>query len=175
LSDDRLLVIAFGSPLRTDDGVALAALSELRRLGHKRPGVDLIDGGVKGINLLSVLEDYDRAIVLDAVLGEKDSVGEILEIGLEDARFHLRPRASLHNLDLGTTFELARALEMKLPQVEFVLMRVHDVGPAEELTSAAQEALPAMVAAAVRRIQAFTDGATRSEAAEVRDRGSKPR
>jgi len=174
LSEKRLLVIAFGSPLRTDDGVALAALRELLRLGYERPGVDLVDGGVKGINLLSLLEDYDRAVVLDAVLGEEGCVGDILEIGLEDARFHLRPRASLHNLDLGTTFELARALEMKLPTVEFVLMRVHDVGPGEGLTRAAREALPAMVAAAERRIRACTDRASRSEAAEVRDKGSNP-
>lgn len=154
---ERLLVIGFGSPLRRDDGVGLAALDELKRRGYERPGVDFVDGGVRGVTLLSILEGYDRAIVLDAALARDGAVGKVDVVDLEEARFLLRPRVSLHNLDLGTTFELARALEMKLPRVDFVLMRVGEVGPGEGLSPLAQSALPGMVEAAARMINGFSN------------------
>jgi hydrogenase maturation protease len=165
LSDERLLVIAFGSTLCRDDGVGVAALEELKRRGTERQGVDCVDGGVRGIDLLSLLEGYDRAIVLDAALSAEAPVGEIVEADAEEARFLLRPRLSLHNLDLGTALELARALDVRLPRVEFVLMRVRDISPGEGLTEAALAALPAMVEAAARRINGSASRAGRGNAA----------
>jgi len=175
LSDSRLLVIGFGNPLRRDDGVGVAALHELHRRGVEAPGVDLIDGGVRGLNLLSLFEEYEGALVLDAVLANGEPVGEVVEAGLDEARFLLRPRATLHNLDLGTTFELARALGIRLPQVEFVLMKVTDVGYGEGLSDAVEGALPSMVEIVARKIEEFVRRAPGSEAAEVRDGGSQPR
>ncbi|MFH1679357.1 MAG: hydrogenase maturation protease [Candidatus Eisenbacteria bacterium] len=171
MSNKRLLVIAFGNPLCRDDGVGIAAIEELRRRGMERPGVDLMDGGARGIDLLSLLEEYDLALVLDAALAREEPVGEIVEVDLGDARFLLRPRLSLHNLDLGTAFELARALDMKLPRVELVLMRVRDVGPGEGLTEAARSALPAMVEAAARKINGFANRMSRARAAEAGEEG----
>jgi hydrogenase maturation protease len=171
LSNERLLVIAFGSPLRRDDGVGIAALEELRRKGYERPRVDLVDGGVRGINLLSLLEGYERALVLDAALAGEGPHGEILEVGLEDARFLLRPRLSLHNLDLASAFELAKALDMKLPTVRFVLMRVRDVSPGEGLSEPARAALPAMVETAAREITEFANRMSRAEATETGEEG----
>lgn len=164
-------MIAFGNPLRRDDGVGLAALDELKRRRLERPGLDWVDGGVGGIDLLSLLEGYDRAIVLDAVLAREEPVGTIVEAGLEDVRFLLRPRLSLHNLDLGTAFELARALDLDLPRVEFILMRVREVGPGEGLTEAARSALPAMAEAAARRINGFANRTSRAIAAETGEEG----
>ncbi len=166
MSDPRLLVIGFGNPLRRDDGVGIAALEELRRRGVGDRRVDMMDGGVQGINLLSILEDYDCAVVLDAALARDGTVGEIVETGLDEARFLLRPRVSLHNLDLGTTFELARALDLKLPRVDLVLMRVSDVGPGDWLSEEATSALPEMIAAAERAIQGIADRIRQGRTAE---------
>jgi hydrogenase maturation protease len=171
LSDERLLVIAFGNSLCRDDGVGIAALGELRRLGLEQPGVDLVEGGVRGLNLLSLLEEYDRALVLDAARAGEGTLGEILEVDLEDARFLLRPRLSLHNLDLGTAFELAKALDMKLPAVRLILMRVRDVAPGEGLSETARSALPAMTAAAAREINDFASRWSRANAAEAGEEG----
>jgi hydrogenase maturation protease len=151
-----LLVIGFGNELRRDDGVGLAAIRELRQMGRHLFGVDLIEGGVRGIDLLDLLEQYDRAIVVDAFTGGDGPPGEIVEAGLEEAKFLLRPLASLHNLDLGTAFALGRALDLDLPPVEFVLMRVADVGTGEGLTEAVRLALPALVRRLDARIAANT-------------------
>jgi hydrogenase maturation protease len=162
---ERLLVVGFGNPLRRDDGVGLAALDEFKRRGYERPGVDLVDGGVRGVTLLSMLESYDRAIVLDAALARGGVAGEVDVVDLEEARFLLRPRISLHDFDLCTTFELARTLDMKMPRVDFVLMRVVDVEPGEGLSPAAQAALPGMVEAAARLINGFSNRTSPREAA----------
>ena len=89
MSDPKLLVIGFGNPLRRDDGVGIAALEELKRRGAGGPGIDMMDGGVEGINLLSILEDYDRAVVLDAALSRDGTVGEIIEISSPVALPHV--------------------------------------------------------------------------------------
>jgi hydrogenase maturation protease len=100
---------------------------------------------VRGIDLLDLLGQYDRAIVVDAIRGGDGPAGEVVEADLEEAKFLLRPLESLHNLDLGTAFELGRALDLELPPVEFVLMRVADTAPGEGLTAPVRAALPAMV------------------------------
>ncbi len=155
MSTDRIVVIGFGNDFRRDDGVGLAALRELRNLDRHREGVDLIEGGIRGTDLIDLLARYERAVVLDAMVGGTGSVGEIIEAPLEKARFLLRPLVSLHNLDLATAFELARSLAIDLPPVDLVLMRVRDVRPGEGLTAEAAKALRRMVRAADERIAAL--------------------
>lgn len=152
MCDSSLLVIGFGNELRRDDGIGVEVIRELRRLGRQRPGVDLVDGGVRGIDLIDRLQRYDHAILIDALLDEAGPPGEVIEADLERAKILLEPIVSLHHLDLGTALELARVLDIELPPLDFVLLRVAEVGPGEGLTGMARDALPGMVRAVDKKI-----------------------
>jgi hydrogenase maturation protease len=49
-----------------DDGVGLAVLSRLQQ-GWECEGVQLVDGGTWGMNLLPLIEDTRRLLLLDAI------------------------------------------------------------------------------------------------------------
>lgn len=60
------VVIGIGNVARSDDGLGVHVIRQLRR----RPdvaGVELIEGGTAGLMLLPLLADADRAIIIDAI------------------------------------------------------------------------------------------------------------
>ena len=61
-------VIGIGNPLRSDDGLGIVLIEKLRQQKETLPsGLDLIDGGTGGMNLVHILEKYDEVLVVDAV------------------------------------------------------------------------------------------------------------
>ena len=151
----RILVLGFGIPSMRDDGVGLAALEELHSRGFGRNGEDLVRGDLHGGDLFDLLEKYDRALVLDSVPGGEESAGTLIEADLREARFLLRSRPAFRDLDFATAFLLARELDLRLPEVEFLLMRVRETGPGEGFSGPVSRAIPRMVDAAVRKIRLY--------------------
>ena len=54
-----ILVLGLGNPLRGDDGVGPRLVEELTRRGLPR-GVTALDGGSAGLDLLQMLEGWQR-------------------------------------------------------------------------------------------------------------------
>lgn len=61
----RIGVIGVGNPLRGDDGIGILLMEGLAR--KKPEGVEFIDGGTGGINLIHDLAKFDLVVILDAV------------------------------------------------------------------------------------------------------------
>src|SRR5690348_18483909 len=61
------VVIGLGNPLMGDDGLGLAALARLEQEWQLPPEVELLDGGTWGMNLLPVIEDAQRVLLIDAI------------------------------------------------------------------------------------------------------------
>jgi hydrogenase maturation protease len=62
----RVLVAGIGNVFLGDDGFGVEVVSRLRPLGLS-PGIDVVDFGIRGIDLAYALERYDAAILVDAV------------------------------------------------------------------------------------------------------------
>lgn len=98
-AEGRHLVLGLGNLLNRDEGLGVHALHALaERLGPD-PGVELVDGGVLGLNLLPIVESSSRLLVLDAV----------------DAG---RPPGSVVELDRGQ-IPLLRGIKLSEHQVTF--------------------------------------------------------
>jgi len=100
------VVIGLGNPLMGDDGLGLVVLERLRREYAVPTDVELIDGGTWGMNLLPVIEDAGRVILIDAI-----DVGTApgTPIRLERARLprYLATKISPHQVDLRDVLGLA--------------------------------------------------------------------
>lgn len=59
------LILALGNPLRGDDGIGAAVLEAIDRQVLP-PEVTLIEGGTPGLETVLLLQDYDRALIIDA-------------------------------------------------------------------------------------------------------------
>ena len=62
----RILVLGLGNDILGDEAVGLLAARRLRALLPE--SVDVVESGGGGLDLLDVLEGYDRAILLDSIL-----------------------------------------------------------------------------------------------------------
>ncbi len=105
-NDRRTVVIGLGNPLMGDDGLGLVALERLRQEYAIPADVELVDGGTWGMNLLPVIEDAGRVILIDAI-----DVGTApgTPIRLERARLprYLATKISPHQVDLRDVLGLA--------------------------------------------------------------------
>jgi len=65
----KIGIIGLGNPLRKDDGIGLILLEKLRENSNEISidEFDLIDGGTGGMNLLHILANYDKVILIDAM------------------------------------------------------------------------------------------------------------
>jgi len=78
------LILGIGNILRKDDGIGIAVIDRLRD-ANLPPGVQLLDGGTAGIDLLGYLEGIDRLIIIDA-MHANGKPGDTLTLTGDDLR-----------------------------------------------------------------------------------------
>jgi hydrogenase maturation protease len=149
----RILVLGLGNDILGDDAVGLLAARRLRALLPE--SVDVVESGGGGLDLLDVLEGYDRAILLDAILTGKHPPGTILEFSAEDFKKDDCP--SPHYAGLPTVIQLAESLGIRFPSI-FQIVAVEVENPYEVLEGLSQPvetALPAIIERARRIVHGW--------------------
>ena len=145
----RTVVIGLGNPLMGDDGLGLAALARLQELWNVAPDVDLVDGGTWGMNLLPVIEDAGRVLLIDAI-----DVGAVpgTEVVLPRHRLprYLAMKISPHQVDLRDVLGLAELRGTLPASTTAVGLQPERVEMTTELSAAVCSRLDDLVAAVVR-------------------------
>ncbi len=145
----RVVVIGLGNPLRGDDGIGPRVVTELRRRGLPE-GVEAIDGGTGGMDLLRLMEGRDAIVVVDAAEMGREP-GTFVRFTSEEVRMHLRTgRFSLHDAGLPEALALASALNHPLPPITFFGVQPGRIGWEEGLSPAVEQAIPALVEAILK-------------------------
>ena len=103
----RTAIIGIGNPMMADDGIGPRLVVELE--GSVR-GVDLIDMGTGGMQLVHVLAGYDSVLIIDSA--DMDlTPGQFRIFSPEDVVSLKETRAySLHDWDLLRSIEISRNL-----------------------------------------------------------------
>ncbi len=150
----RTLVLGLGNPLMADDGLGLAALEELRRTRALPAAVELVDGGTWGLNLLPVIEDADRVLLLDAIrLGSAPGTLHVLE--REGIPRYLSHKVSPHQVDLRDVLALAELRGTLPADTVAVGLEPARVEMSTELSDVLRVRLDEVVSAAVERLAAW--------------------
>jgi len=144
--------LGLGNPLRGDDGVGPRLVEELTR--RRLPeGVMALDGGTGGLDLLQVLEGWQRVVVVDAADVGREP-GQFVRFTPDQARLaQAAERFSLHHAGLGEVLALANALGRALPHMVIFGVQPAEVGWREGLSPAVETALSALVDAVLEEIK----------------------
>lgn len=102
----RTAVIGLGNPLMGDDGVGVAALERLRTQFHFPEGVELVDGGTWGMNLLPLIEGAARLVLLDAI-NTGAPPGTLTALRRDALPRYFSHKLSPHQIDLREVLALA--------------------------------------------------------------------
>lgn len=92
-----MVILGIGNVLQKDDGLGVYAASYLKENYSFSEEVEIINGGVEGINLFSVLEQNNNVLILDSI-----------ELEDEPGSIYLIPSSELsgHGLNSGGAHEI---------------------------------------------------------------------
>jgi len=137
-------VLGVGNILYGDDGfgprVAQALAGE-----DLAEGVDVIDAGAIGVDLLDYLTEYHRVIIIDAAdMGLEPGA---LRVFTPDEVRSLKKGSplSLHSSDILGVVELGAALDRPLAEITVIAVQPELLAPADHLSEKAAAAIPEAV------------------------------
>ena len=106
----KIAIVGCGNVLMGDEGVGPYVVEEIRKRGVTAPEVELIELGVRGLELVDLIERYDRIFIVDAVkTGGK--LGSVHVFSCGDIRsFPSCSILTLHDLGLITVLKLCEKL-----------------------------------------------------------------
>ena len=114
MKKQQVTILGVGNILFSDEGFGVRVVEKLDESYEFPENVSLVDGGVLGLNLLGVISEADRLIVIDAVRN-KGEAGTLYRIEKEAIPARVRAKNSLHQVDLLEALTLCQALD-KVPE-----------------------------------------------------------
>jgi hydrogenase maturation protease len=106
---NKILVLGIGNLVMSDDGVGVKVVQRLQSEYRFAEGVEIMDGGTLGLDLLPKLEGVDRLIVVDAVeTGEKP--GTCVRLTGQELPIALETKVSPHQMGLKDLLSVAELL-----------------------------------------------------------------
>ncbi len=141
----RNAVLGIGNPVRADDSVGIRIA---RGLEHRLEGRDttVMETSTSGLDVLVLLEGYERAIIIDAVQTGSGKVGQVYRIEpkqLDPARASI----TTHTMDIVAALELGNKLGLNLPGSVIIFgVEVQDIDSIGECcTPEVERAIPACI------------------------------
>jgi hydrogenase maturation protease len=105
------VVLGLGNILMSDEGIGVRVVERLQMQAAKFPDVECIDAGTGGMNILHLIANRKRAIIVDcALMGQ--AAGTIRRFTPDDVQsVKAVSHFSLHDVDILKVLELSRQLE----------------------------------------------------------------
>jgi hydrogenase maturation protease len=105
----KIIVLGLGNILNRDEGAGVYALKELEIILPEKikAAVELVDGGVLGMDLLPYVERASHLLILDAVdIGARP--GEVREYAKDEIELFYHGRISWHQLGFQEVLAVAK-------------------------------------------------------------------
>lgn len=141
----KTLILGVGNPILSDDGVGIHVARILKQKGFT--GVDVEELAASGLELLDVVLDYDKIVIVDAIKTNRGIPGEYYVLEEKDFEKSVHG-ASPHGINIATALALGRkVVPDRMPkEVVFIAIEADDlVNVSEELTERVRAALPKIV------------------------------
>lgn len=112
---NKLAVLGVGNILEKDDGIAIYATKYLESNYSFEPSIDIVNGGVEGINLLNMFMEYEHIIILDAIEID-DEAGSIYHIPSEELTGYGLNSGGAHEIGVLQCFDILELMGKDIPK-----------------------------------------------------------
>ncbi|MDY6967603.1 MAG: hydrogenase maturation protease [Spirochaetota bacterium] len=140
----NILILGIGNILQSDDGLGVYIVNHLMESDIQLPeGIEIIDGGTAGFDLLDVMAGRDKIIIIDA-LETDDTPGSVYRFtpnNLIDSRSMI----SLHEVGI---MEVAKLLNLmgSEPEIEFIGIVPEDISTTDIcISKSVKESIPVAI------------------------------
>ena len=147
-----IAVLGIGNILLSDEGLGVRALERLKEFYDFPEGVQLIDGGTLGIDLLYHLEGVDKLLVLDAVSGGKPP-GILYVFKGNEVKSYFRRKVSMHEIGFQEVLGLMEVMDKPVPEIVVIGLEPKSLELSTELSPEIEEKIPELVDRAVEQLR----------------------
>lgn len=140
----RKVVLGLGNLLNRDEGLGVQALKRLDAQLGEQSRVELLDGGVLGLNLLMIVEECSHLLILDAVNAGQPA-GSVVELSKEQIPLYAGIKLSQHQITFQEVLGLANMRGYLPEHVHLVGIQPEDLSIGLELSPVVELALPGVV------------------------------
>jgi len=149
---NKVLLLGIGNPLLTDDGIGIVAARDISE--KKLTGVDFEEATASGIEVMEMMLDYEKVVVVDAIRWPDHEPGEVMRLEEKDFS-HTVHGSSPHGVNISTAIALGRQTSPdRMPkEIVFYAMQAEDVSTfSEKMTKKVEENLPKLIALVIEEI-----------------------
>ncbi|MEE8588378.1 MAG: HyaD/HybD family hydrogenase maturation endopeptidase [Sulfurimonadaceae bacterium] len=115
MSDANYAILGVGNILEKDDGMAVYATAFLEQNYTFEPAIDIINGGVEGINLLNHFMEYDRILILDTISID-DEPGTVYHIPSSELTGYGLNSGGAHEIGVLQCLDILEMMDKPLPE-----------------------------------------------------------
>jgi hydrogenase maturation protease len=136
--------MGLGNPLYRDEGLGIQALELVKtRLGLV-PGLEYIDGGVLGLNLLPFIEECSHLLVLDAIDAGQPA-GTRIALDRDEIPYYPGIQMSEHQIGFQDVLGLALIRGKMPPHLRLLGLQPCDLSVGFGFSPVVKKALPGLV------------------------------
>ena len=149
----EILVLGIGNTILKDEGVGVRVAERMMKMPLP-PEVEVMDGGIKGLDLLYFIEGRQKVIVVDAVKAEAPS-GTLFRFTDKDLAAKKGVLRSAHGIDFSDVVALAGFTGTKPPEIVFLGIEPEDLSVSMELSPKIEEMVPVLINLVMKEIDAY--------------------
>lgn len=134
----QVAIMGFGNPVRSDDGIGMYVIEELKKKLGKKKTVSIFDMGTSGFEVLFELKGHKKIILIDAVINTSEPVGSLFKLPAKEV---LRapqddPLVFLHGMKWDQALSYAKKILQKdYPEdIQVYLIAIEDTKLEVELS-----------------------------------------
>jgi len=120
---NNILILGIGNEILTDDGIGPKLVIELKKV-IKHQHVSFLTAAAGGLEILEMIRDYDKVIIIDAIKTENGIPGSIYYLNPKNFKETLHI-SSFHDVSFLTALTLAEKLNMPVPtEIDIIAIEI---------------------------------------------------
>jgi hydrogenase maturation protease len=140
----RKMVLGLGNILNRDEGVGVHALRALEAQFGRQAGVEFVDGGVLGLNLLPLVEECSHLLILDAA-DARQAPGTLVELERNEIPLYSGVKLSQHQVTFQEVLALAKIRDGLPPYLHLIGVQPADLSIGLDLSPTVAATIPHVV------------------------------
>lgn len=151
MKNANILILGIGNLLLRDEGVGIHVVQKMKEM-ELSPGIEVMDGGTMGLNLLYYIENRDRVIVVDTVI-VGDPPGTIYRFTDESLVQNKPMLRTAHGIDFTDVIKTAEMLGTKPKAIIFVGIEPSDMSEGIGLSEVIEKRVPTLIKMVMKEIE----------------------
>ena len=149
----RILVLGVGNILLSDEGIGVRVIEALEQRYVMPEGVEVLDGGTAGMELLEAMANRTHLIIVDAIVSRKSEPGALLILRDEELPVLFNNKISPHQLGLSDVLSALRFTGEFPDNITLVGVIPHSLEPNIGLTPIVEASLEPALQAVLMALQ----------------------